>query len=649
VSEVGGNDRIDGIVRAERPVMNTPVRLGPAEPDAEALFTPVTDPGQPGILAPLPRRQFLEVRSAEVVPPRMRVVEFRLSRTTAARRGFVWLLIMGMFGAGLVWDRLRGRSSPSRRAVRLRRAFERAGGTFIKLGKTLAMRLDLLPWQYGEELSRMKDTMRPFPVEQAVAAIERATARPLGDTFESFDPEPMSSSSVACVYQARLRDGTQVVVKVRRPGVGELFTGDLKAFDWLVSTLEYLTWFRPGRTRGMGSELRDALIGELDFVQAARQQDWFRRAAKKSGKRFFTAPRVYFKLSNEEVLTQEFVAGMWLWELLAAVEENDRPTLTLAARLGIDPRRVARRLAWVNFWGWHENLFFLADPNPTSVIIGEGGTLAFIDFGSVDAINRTKRRALQQNMYYASRRDALNMARASLVLVEPLPPLDVLELTRELEGYNWDVIHGFESRSQARAWSDRTFARQWIGLFEAARRHDITIEFSVLRLLRVNVLSDTLVVRLDPEINVINAYRRFARFQARRVESRGCSRLIRQASRGIDDRAYLQIERLAGTAEGLLFHFRQMLVIPRANFSGLMGKWSFAAYVLIATAVQLAVLTAVAGAAVAVWVFIDAAQPPSAADAVRQALQLRTYQWLAFAIGVMNGRKLMFRMRDREL
>jgi predicted unusual protein kinase regulating ubiquinone biosynthesis (AarF/ABC1/UbiB family) len=283
------------------------------------------------------------------------------------------------------------------------------------------------------------------------------------------------------------------------------------------------------------------------------------------------------------------------------------------------------------------------------VIIGESGTLAFINFGSVDAINRTKRRALEQNMYYASRRDALNMARASLVLVEPLPPLDVLELTRELEAHNWDVIHGFESRSQARAWSDRTFAQQWIGLFEAARRHDITIEFSVLRLLRVNVLSDTLVVRLDPEMNVIKAYRRFARFQAQRVESRGRSRLYKHVSRGIDDRAYLQVERLAGTVENLSFHFRQLLVVPRANFSGLMGKWSFATYLLIAVATQLAVLTVVGAAAVVAWAHLHGAQAPSAADALRQALQLRTWRWLAVAIVVMNGRKLMFRMRDEEL
>ena len=90
----------------------------------------------------------------------------------------------------------------------------------------------------------------------------------------------------------------------------------------------------------MHSDLHEALLAELDFVQAARQQDWFRRAARKSGKRFFTAPRVIFELSNEEVLTQEFVAGMWLWELPAAVEQSNEEALTRARHLKIDPRQA---------------------------------------------------------------------------------------------------------------------------------------------------------------------------------------------------------------------------------------------------------------------------------------------------------------------
>ena len=57
--------------------------------------------------------------------------------------------------------------------LRLRLALEQAGGSFVKLGQQLAMRIDLVPWAYCIELSKMLDRMPPFPAEQALAAIER--------------------------------------------------------------------------------------------------------------------------------------------------------------------------------------------------------------------------------------------------------------------------------------------------------------------------------------------------------------------------------------------------------------------------------------------------------------------------------------------
>lgn len=642
-------DRAIARWRADRPVPHA-VRVPRPSARVSGRKSPtLSERLRPGVFAPLPRRRFLEVRAADTTPPKMRVVEFRVSRLRALRRLFVWLAMGLTLQAGMLWDWLRGQSSPARRAARLRRTFERAGGTFIRVGKYLTMRLDLLPWEYGVELSRMLDRVEPFPVAQAIAAIERATGRPLAATFERFDPEPIGSSAVSCVYQAYLRNGRKVVVKVRRPGIGELFTADLKAFDWLAKAVEALTLLRAGRTQNMRSELRDTLLGELDFVQAARQQDAFRRAARKSGRQFFTAPRVYFRLSNDEVITQDLVAGMWLWELVAAVEQGNEAVLTLARRLGIDARQIARRLAWVNYWGWHEQLFFRADPHPDNVIIGKGGKLTFIDFGAVDAINRTKRRALQQNMFYAWKRDALNMARSSLVLLEPLPPIDVADLTRDLESHNWEMLYALEAPPMRKAWSDRTFARQWIGMFQVARAYNITIDFAVLRLLRVNVLYDALVVRLDPDVDVVAEYRRFARYQRRRVEARGERQTLRALSGGVDERMFLELDRWAGFTEGLLFRFRQVLVMPRATFRALMSKWSYAAYTTIVTAAELLALTAVTAAAVAVAAVVAARPMPDAAAVLRDAVARPEYQWLVVALVLLNARKMLLRMEDKEI
>ncbi len=618
------------------------------EPDLRSGPQPPEAAGQPGILASLPRRAFLKLPLLDAAPPQMRMVAFQASRATAFRRLFVWLGILLRFGAAVIWDTLRRTSTPAQRAVRLRKIFERTGGTYIKIGQHLAARLDLLPWEYGSELSGMLDRVPPFPASQAIALVEQTTGKPLAATFARFDPSPVGSSSVACTYQAILRTGEKVVVKVRRPGAGELFMADMTVLDWLARALELLTILRPGHTHSMRRELREALVEELDFVQEARYMNLFRRTARKSGRRFFTAPKVHFELSGEQVLVQEFVAGMWLWELVAAVEQKNERVLELARQLDIDPKKIARRLTFVNYWGWHGSFFFRAEPHPDRIIIGAGGILTFIDFGSVGAINKPKRRALQQNMYYALKQDPLNMARASLILIEPLPAVDPDVLTKQLEAANWEMLFAFETRRSEHGRFTRTSALQWIGLIRLARRFRIAIDFSVLRLLQGSVMYDTLAVRLNPGINVINEYRRFAKYRAARSKRRAARKLERKGSRFPEHRGYLRLEQLADTGESLFFRLRHALAIPRANFTSLMSKGAVVVYTAIQTGAQLLLLSGLTTAWIATAAFAATGQRIDLRDAFGDALTLFAFRVTAVLLVFINTRKMLFRMDDKD-
>jgi ubiquinone biosynthesis protein len=614
----------------------------------------VVDGAKSGVMARLPRRVFVKSRIADTAPPQMRFVTFRASRRRAAAYLFVWLAILLYFAAGVAWDWLRGRRSQLRNAARLRRTFERAGGLFVKIGQHLALRIDLLPWAYSTELAGMSDRMAAIPFAGALRRIEQATGRPLADTFAQFDPEPIGSTSLACVYQAILKNGRKVVVKVRRPEVGERFMAHFRVFDWLGGAIEFLTFMRPGHTKGMRRELRESLIEELDFIQESRYQDSFRRAARKSGRKFFTAPRVFFDLSNEEVIVEEYIAGIWLWELLAGLEQQNPEVLALVQQLEIDPKKVARRLMWVNFWGWHEHLFFHADPHPENIIVGPGSDLVFIDFGSVGALDRTKRLALQQNMYYASRQDPLNMARSSLILLEPLPPLDMIEFTKELESHNWQMLYVFESPKVASGRLLRSTAVQWLGLIEVARRYGVTIDFHVLRLLQANLAYEMLALRLDPGIHVVNEYHRFTGYQARRAGRRARRNISRTLTRRPDDKIFLRLERLLHTGEGLLARTRHLLAIPSVNFNSLMSKWSFAVYTAIRFTTQAVVLTGAAVLLLAGAQYLAAGQVAAAEAAAgetlwRQVVSHRLYQFLMVLLVFLNGRALLFRLDDKDV
>jgi ubiquinone biosynthesis protein len=602
-----------------------------------------------GVLADLPRRQFIDVSNGDVALSQMRFVSFKVNHLRAFFSFFRWLQLILNFYLNIAVDSLSGRDSPGQRALRLRHAFEHEGGSFVKLGLHLSMRLDFMPWEYCNELSCMTDRMKPFPVAQAIETIERSTGKSIAETFRRFDPDPIISTSVACIYQAILQDGEKVIVKVRRPGIGEQFMSDLAAFDWLLSIAELLTIFRPGFTTSMRMEFRDLLLEELDFIQEARRQDAFRRAAADSRKKFFSTPRIHLDLTTEEVVINEFASGIWLWELLTAVELGNEPVLARARELNIRPELVAKRLLWVDFWSWGENLFFHADPNPDNVIVGQDGTLFFINFTSTGTLNRSKRQAMRQNLYYAHQRDPQNMARASLVLLEPLPPIDLIELIQELETYNWQLIYALEALPNVESWQERTSAVQWAGLVLLARKYGITIDIQVLRLIRSTLLLESMAARLDRKVDFAAQFSKFQSYRAEQARRRVTNAIFDQLDGKGIERTVIRLDRIAHAAEGLAFRTSHMLSLPSVNFNTLMGKWSFAVYTLLRFVGQAATLTLIAMFLASLQTYVETRHSLNVFLVFQSVATNPLYQILILLLFYVNGKAILYRWDDKEV
>ena len=245
--------------------------------------------GESSVIRPMPRRKVTHsIGDAHVALPMARRVHFKAGIIRPIRRLFVWLWGLVRFYFGNLIDLVLGRASVERRAIRLRRVFEDAGPT-RKATQQLSMRADMLPYAYCTELAKMLDQAPAFPSDQAIAIIERNLGKPLADVFEAFDPQPIGAASLACVYQAQLRTGDRVAVKVRRPGIGPLIAADLRAMDWLLIVAETLTVIPPGVTRRFREDFQTILFNEMNFRTEARYTDLFRRRAAKR-KKGVTAP-----------------------------------------------------------------------------------------------------------------------------------------------------------------------------------------------------------------------------------------------------------------------------------------------------------------------------------------------------------------------
>jgi ubiquinone biosynthesis protein len=122
--------------------------------------------------------------------------------------------------------------------VRFRQLLQKRGPTFIKIGQYLALRPDLLPQEYCDELIQLLDRVPPFPWAQARTILVAELRRDPSEVFRFIDPRPAAAGSLAQVHRALLHDGTEVAVKIQRPQIAERVRRDLKRAQLLARLLD---------------------------------------------------------------------------------------------------------------------------------------------------------------------------------------------------------------------------------------------------------------------------------------------------------------------------------------------------------------------------------------------------------------------------
>ncbi len=280
--------------------------------------------------------------------------------------------------------------------VRIRRALEELGPTFVKLGQLLATRVDMFPPHWITEFEKLHSQVPAVPYELLHADLVAALKGEPGAVFADFSPVPLAAASIAQVHRATLKDGTPVVVKIRRPGIESVIRADLRILEHAARLLESEV---PDARRydpvQIVSQFRRSLMRELDLVKEARNIDQFARHFADDP--LVKIPRVYWEFTNDRVNVQEEIIG----------KAGVSPAMLRAS--GLDPKLLAQRGSDTVLRMVLEHGYFHADPHPGNVLFLPDNRIGMIDFGMVGMLTQPRRNQIVDLLHALVKKDEEGM------------------------------------------------------------------------------------------------------------------------------------------------------------------------------------------------------------------------------------------------
>ncbi|XP_021802606.1 uncharacterized protein LOC110746675 isoform X2 [Prunus avium] len=311
----------------------------------------------------------------------------------------------------------------------------RLGPTFIKIGQQFSTRVDILAQEYVDQLSELQDQVPPFPSDTAVSIVEEELGAPLKDIFDRFDYEPIAAASLGQVHRARLK-GQEVVVKVQRPGLKDLFNIDLKNLRVIAEYLQKIDPKSDGAKRdwvAIYDECANVLYEEIDYTKEAANSELF--ASNFRNMDYVKVPTIVWEYTTPQVLTMEYVPGIKI-NKIQAIDQ-----------LGIDRQRLGRYAVESYLEQILAHGFFHADPHPGNIAVDDvnGGRLIFYDFGMMGSISPNIREGLLETFYGVYEKDPDKVLQAMIQMGVLVPTGDMTAVRRTALFF----LNSFEERLAA--------------------------------------------------------------------------------------------------------------------------------------------------------------------------------------------------------
>ncbi len=364
---------------------------------------------------------------------------------------------------------------------RIRHVLEELGPTFIKLGQILATRVDLFSPQYIAEFEKLQDQVPPMPFEELLPQLEEDLGGNIDEFFSEVERQPLAAASIAQVHKAVLKDGSLVVLKIRRPGLRKIIEADLRLLHRIVeiaqSESSEIRRFHP---KEVLPQFTKPWTRDLDLAAECRNAE--RVAANLADDPNIKIPNVYWQWTGERLNVQEYIQGIQGRDV-AAVD-----------KAGLDRKLLADRGTGAVMKMIMEDGFFHADPHAGNVFYLQDNKLAFIDFGMVGRLTKDRREQVVSLLY-------------GMTNHLPIKVAEILEdwsdnIYTDEQALTID-IEAFVDQYSSLALKDLSLAAMMSDLMAILRDHKLILPADLALLIKAYITMDGLGRHLNPEFNTL--------------------------------------------------------------------------------------------------------------------------------------------------
>ncbi|HEY5604784.1 MAG TPA: AarF/UbiB family protein [Gammaproteobacteria bacterium] len=261
---------------------------------------------------------------------------------------------------------------------RIRFALEELGPTFVKLGQILSTRVDLFPPEWIAEFEKLQDQVPPVPFDQLREQLTEDLGSPPEKVFAHLDTQALAAGSIAQVHAARLDDGSEIVLKIRRPGIRPIIEADLRLLARVAEIAENeIVELRRFRPKQVVRQFTLSLRREMDLVSECQHME--RIAANFKDNPDIVIARVYWQWTCERLNVQSHLKGIPGRDIKAV------------AAAGLDRSVLAQHGADAVLKMVLQDGFYHADPHAGNVLYLAENRIAFLDFGMIGHLSEVRR------------------------------------------------------------------------------------------------------------------------------------------------------------------------------------------------------------------------------------------------------------------